>query len=45
MKAIICKEHGLPEKLELTTEWPEPELGENDVIIDVKAAGLNFLTY
>jgi NADPH2:quinone reductase len=42
MKAIICKEHGLPEKLELTTEWPEPELGENDVIIDVKAAGLNF---
>lgn len=42
MKAIICKEHGLPEKLELTTKWPEPELGENDVIIDVKAAGLNF---
>jgi NADPH2:quinone reductase len=42
MKAIVCKEHGLPEKLELTTEWPEPELGENDVIIDVKAAGLNF---
>ncbi len=42
MKAIICKEHGLPEKLELTTEWPEPELGENDVIIDVKFAGLNF---
>ncbi len=42
MKAIICKEHGLPEKLELTTAWPEPELGENDVIIDVKAAGLNF---
>jgi NADPH2:quinone reductase len=42
MKAIIWTEHGLPEKLELTTEWPEPELGENDVIIDVKAAGLNF---
>lgn len=42
MKAIICKEHGLPEKLELTTAWQEPELGENDVIIDVKAAGLNF---
>ncbi|MEP4148643.1 MAG: NADPH:quinone oxidoreductase family protein [Halioglobus sp.] len=42
MKAIICKEHGLPDKLELTSDWPEPELGENDVLIDVKAAGLNF---
>lgn len=42
MKAVICKEHGLPEKLELTTDWPEPEVGEHDVLIDVKAAGLNF---
>ena len=42
MKAVICKEHGLPDKLELATDWPEPELGENDVMIDVKAAGLNF---
>ena len=42
MKAVICKEHGLPDKLELVTDWPEPELGENDVLIDVKAAGLNF---
>jgi NADPH2:quinone reductase len=42
MKAVICKEHGLPEKLELATDWPEPEAGEYDVLIDVKAAGLNF---
>lgn len=42
MKAITCKEHGLPDKLELTADWPEPEIGENDVLIDVKAAGLNF---
>ena len=42
MKAVICKEHGLADKLELATDWPEPELGENDVMIDVKAAGLNF---
>ena len=42
MKAVICKEHGLPDKLELVTDWPEPELGENDVLIEVKAAGLNF---
>lgn len=42
MKAVICKEHGLPEKLELTNDWPEPEVGEHDVLIDVQAAGLNF---
>ena len=42
MKAVICKEHGLPDKLELVTDWPEPEMGEHDVQIDVEAAGLNF---
>lgn len=42
MKAVICKEHGLPEKLELVTDWQEPSVGEHDVLIDVKAAGLNF---
>ena len=42
MKALICKEHGLADKLELVQDWPNPELGENDVLINVKAAGLNF---
>ncbi len=42
MKALICKEHGLADKLELVSDWPEPELGANDVLIEVKAAGLNF---
>ena len=42
MKAVVCKEHGLPDKLELVTDWPEPTVGEHDVLIDVKAAGLNF---
>ena len=42
MKAVICKEHGLPEKLELAMDWVEPSAGEHDVLIDVKAAGLNF---
>lgn len=42
MKAVVCKEHGLPEKLELVTDWPQPEMGEHDVLIDVQAAGLNF---
>jgi NADPH:quinone reductase len=42
MKAVVCKEHGLPDKLELVTDWSEPTVGEHDVLIDVKAAGLNF---
>ncbi|MEH6591146.1 MAG: NADPH:quinone oxidoreductase family protein [Halioglobus sp.] len=42
MKAVVCKEHGMADKLELVNDWPAPELGDNDVLIDVKAAGLNF---
>jgi len=42
MKAVVCKQHGLPEKLELVRDWPEPVVGDHDVLIAVKAAGLNF---
>ncbi len=42
MKAVVCKEHGLPDTLALVTDWPEPTVGDHDVLIDVKAAGLNF---
>ena len=42
MKAVVCKAHGLPDKLELVGDWAEPGLGDNDVLIKVKAAGLNF---
>ncbi|MCB1843766.1 MAG: NADPH:quinone oxidoreductase family protein [Halioglobus sp.] len=42
MRAVICREHGLADKLELATDWPEPEPGAHDVLIEVKAAGLNF---
>ena len=42
MKAVVCREHGLPEKLELVADWPEPEVGEHDVLVRVRAAGLNF---
>ena len=44
MRALVCKEHGPGngEKLSLETQWPVPELGEHDVLIEVKAAGLNF---
>ncbi len=42
MKAVVCKEHGMPEKLELIDDWAEPEVGEHDVLVRVRAAGLNF---
>jgi NADPH2:quinone reductase len=44
MRALTCPEHGPgdAEKLVLEADWPTPELGDNDVMINVKAAGLNF---
>ncbi len=42
MKALVCREHAMADKLDLVNDWPEPEVGEKDVLIKVKAAGLNF---
>lgn len=42
MKAVVCKEHGMADKLTLETGWPAPEVGDGEVLIDVKAGGLNF---
>jgi len=42
MRAVVCRELGLPDKLELATDWPDPTPGEHEVAIDVRAAGLNF---
>ncbi|MEE4279186.1 MAG: alcohol dehydrogenase catalytic domain-containing protein, partial [Halieaceae bacterium] len=42
MRALLCKEHGLPDKLELVTDHPEPTAEAGQVVIDIKAAGLNF---
>jgi len=41
MKAIVCKEFGLPEKLEFS-ELPDPTLSPNQVLIAVEACGVNF---
>jgi NADPH:quinone reductase len=41
MRAIVCTEYGPPEKLTLQ-ELPVPAAGDGDVVIDVKAAGVNF---
>src|SRR6185436_5179197 len=42
MKAFIIKHYGKKEKLHLT-EIAEPVAGENDVLVQVHAAGVNLL--
>ena len=41
MKALLCVEHGPPEKL-VVQDVPEPEPGKGEVRIVMKAAGVNF---
>ena len=41
MRALICREYGPPESLELG-DLPEPALDEKGVRIAIRAAGLNF---
>lgn len=42
MRALMCQELGPVEKLVLTNDVATPALGDVDVLIRVKAAGLNF---
>jgi NADPH:quinone reductase len=42
LKAILLRETGGPEKLELT-DVPEPEPTDGEVVLRVRAAGINFL--
>lgn len=41
MKAVLIREFGEPASLQVE-EVPDPVCGEDDVLIDVKAAGVNF---
>ncbi len=41
MKAMLCKEFGPPESLSLE-EIAEPELADGQVLVDVKACGVNY---
>ena len=41
MKALLCVRHGPPEALELA-DLPDPKPGAGEVLVDVKAIGLNF---
>lgn len=42
MRALVCKELGDAHHLELQDDWPDPQPQAGEVIVDVKAAGLNF---
>ncbi|WP_373046691.1 quinone oxidoreductase family protein [Vulgatibacter sp.] len=42
MKAAVVREFGGPEML-LVDEWPEPEAGPGEVVVQVHAAGVNFI--
>ena len=41
MKALVCKEYGPPENL-VIEEKPDPIPGDGEVLVDIKAAGINF---
>ena len=41
MRALLCKQYGPPETL-LIEELPDPVAGPGEVLVDVKAAGINF---
>lgn len=41
MKAVLCVRHGPPEALELA-DLPDPVAAPGEVVVEVKAAGLNF---
>ena len=42
MKAVVLREHGGSDALRLETDFPDPTPGEGDVVLQVKAASLNY---
>ncbi|KAJ7462341.1 alcohol dehydrogenase [Mycena galericulata] len=42
MKAFVVHQLEHPSKITVTTDWPEPKLGKNQIMVDVYSAGLNF---
>ncbi|MDM0027450.1 quinone oxidoreductase family protein [Variovorax saccharolyticus] len=42
MKALVLREHGGPEQLELETDFPDPVAGEGDVVVRVRSTSLNY---
>jgi NADPH:quinone reductase-like Zn-dependent oxidoreductase len=42
MRALVLAKHGPPESALEVRDWPDPQVGADDVLIEVRAAGLNF---
>ena len=42
MRAVVCKVLGPASQLVLDNDFPVPSMGDNDVLIKVKSAGMNF---
>lgn len=42
MRAVVVKEHGGPEVLAVD-EWPAPSVAAGQLVVDVAAAGINFM--
>ncbi len=42
MRAAVIREHGGPEVLEIESGFPDPQAGEGDVVVAVKATSLNY---
>jgi NADPH2:quinone reductase len=41
MRALVCREYGTPDSMNVE-DWDDPAPGDREIVIDVKAAGLNF---
>ena len=42
MKAVVIDRHGGPEALKYEDNWPNPSVGEGDVVVRVRACSLNY---
>ena len=42
MRAVVCRELAGVPGLRYETDWPEPRAGKGEVVVEVKAAALNF---
>ena len=43
MRAMVMHRHGGPEVLTLEREWPRPEPGPGEILVEVHACALNYL--
>lgn len=42
MRAVVCREFSGVQGLEYVQDWPEPQAGPGEVVVEVRAAALNF---